>query len=637
MKQPRTAGIQFRSLLLPLLILVFALTSCQTTDRIKKPTVSRTTAEDILIARQFEEERQWEPAAGMYQYLGQNSIQPERSQYYQKAALMLYKAGQFDELTDYYTNLAEDELIADDLQHKLILMSGMDFENGKTYQSLANLPELDTINDASYKAVALRIRAKGMLAIGKPLESVQLRIDTGQYLDNELDQSENQQFIWEAMDRISEHRIIAALSKPQPTALRGWLELNLIARRSNMLPEQMEPWINKWYELYPEHEAGGEFAQLLLAESQLIYINPTRITLMLPFQGKFEAVAEAIQNGFLYAYYNDPDEKPMLEVVNASLDPAQFMAQYHQVAQNGSDFIVGPLDKKLVNILALNEALDTPTLTLNYADNGESGINNLYQFGLRPEDEAEQIADYALVDGHYHAVTLTPDNKLGDRLSSAFTKRFELLGGQVVGSSRYLSKKNDYSVSIKQLLQVNSSDRRQDILQTVIGQPVEFIPRRRKDVDMVFIGGNPRQARLLKPQLKFHHAKDLPVYATSSISSSSADKDADRDLNEILFVDTPWALKQEDNIDYQNIQKLWPLDLRRYGKFFALGIDAYRLIPSLRRLMVHPEQTAEMNTGTLSVDKRGRVHRQLFLATYEKGMARKLKESADSLEQTPLN
>ena len=143
---------------------------------------------------------------------------------------------------------------------------------------------------------------------------------------------------------------------------------------------------------------------------------------------------------------------------------------------------------------------------------------------------------------------------------------------------------------------------------------------------MVFIAGNPRQARLIKPQLKFHYAKDLPVYATSSISSGVIDQDADRDLNEILFVDTPWALDHENNADYQQVRQNWPDQSQRFAKFFALGLDAYRLIPALRQLLINPEQQLALNSGKVNVDKNGRVHRELLLAIFERGQPRLLNQ-----------
>ncbi len=154
---------------------------------------------------------------------------------------------------------------------------------------------------------------------------------------------------------------------------------------------------------------------------------------------------------------------------------------------------------------------------------------------------------------------------------------------------------------------------------------------------MIFIAGNPRQARLIKPQLKFHHARGLRIYATSSISSSISNPDADRDLDDILFVDTPWALTNTTNPDFAAIKKLWPKQSARYARFFAMGIDAYTLIPSLRRLLITPEEKIELNSGTVSIDKKGRVHRELILATYKRGRAEVLKDSTeevDSLENT---
>ena len=266
-----------------------------------------------------------------------------------------------------------------------------------------------------------------------------------------------------------------------------------------------------------------------------------------------------------------------------------------------------------------------PTLALNYGDESKPSNSNLYQFGLRPEDEAKQIADYALAQGKHHAIILAPDTSWGKRLHQAFKTRFEALGGHVVGSETYPSKKSDYAVSIKKLLNVTTSNLRKSMIQQVIGQSVKFEPRRRQDVDMIFVAANSRQAKLIKPQLKFHHAQDLPVFSTSHISSGNANVNDDRDLNDILFVDIPWMLNNENNMDYQNISNLWPDSSNRFSRFFAFGIDAYRLIPSLRRLKINPQKSLIQHTGVLSVDNKGRVKRSLLMATYKKGSAKQLK------------
>jgi outer membrane PBP1 activator LpoA protein len=582
------------------------------------------TEEDIVQAFEYEVNEQWLEAAVLYERLSQSSVQPERSAFLIKVALMYYYGELYDEIDPFFDSLGEQDILQQDLKYKQTIQAGGYLGDGKIYQGLLALPEIEEVIDYRYKALALNIRSRGVLAIGKPMESARLRMQISQFLKTPQEMEKNNDFIWAALNRISESAMLRALKEQQDLETRGWLELNLIARRSNMLPVKMEPWIDQWYQRYGDHSAAPRYAINLLEESKRIYINPTRIALMLPFSGRLEKVADAIQNGFLYAYYQDPEQVADLEIINASTDPAEFNLQYEQAIQNGADFVVGPISKDLIDNLQQREELQVPTLTLNYGNDKADAGHNLYQFGLRPEDEAEQIADYALAQNRNHALVLVPDTDWGYRLQRAFSKRFESLGGQVVGSTVYPAKNNDYSAAIKNLLNLTTSNHRKSILQQVIQEQVQFDARRRQDVDMIFIAANSRQARLIKPQLKFHHAQDLPVYATSHISSSTGSPDDDRDLNEILFVDIPWMLNNQSIPDYKQISQLWPDSSQRFSRLFAMGIDAYRMIPSLRRLMINPEESLMHNTGRLSVDKNGRVRRSLLMATYENGRARLL-------------
>jgi outer membrane PBP1 activator LpoA protein len=583
------------------------------------------TEEDIIRAFRHEVDKEWLDAVILYDKLAQSSVQPERSQFLIKVALMYYQSGLYDEIDPFFDALDEDDIQPADERHKQIIQAGGYLGEGKIYQSLLHLPEIDEIDDYRFKALALNMRSRGVLAIGKPLESARMRMQIREFLKTPEAIEANNDFIWDALNRITEPAMIRALAEQQTAEMRGWLELNLIARRSNMLPAKMEPWIDQWYERYGEHPAAPIYALNLLEESRSVYIEPKHIALMLPFSGRLEKVAEAIQNGFLYAYYKDSGQLAELEIINASNDPAEFSLQYEQAIQNGADFVVGPIDKDLVNMLQQRETLDVPTLTLNYGNEQNEARQNLYQFGLLPEDEAVQIADFALAQGRHHALVLVPDTEWGYRLQRAFSKRFESLGGHVVGSNIYPAKKNDYSAAITNLLNLTTSNHRKSILQQTIKEQVRFVARRRQDVDMIFIAANSRQARLIKPQLKFHHAQDLPVYATSHISTSNGKPEDDRDLNEILFVDIPWMLDNRNDADYRQINAYWPDDSQRFSRLFALGIDAYRMIPSLRRLMINPEEQLQHHTGLLSVDNTGRIKRSLLMATYQNGRAKLLK------------
>ena len=583
------------------------------------------TEEDIIRAFRLELDEDWLGAAIIYDKLAQSSVQPERSRFLIKIALMYYQGGLYDEIDPFFDALGEQDIEESDAKHQQIIQAGGYLGKGKIYQSLLSLPEIEEIDDYPFKALALNIRSRGVLAIGKPLESARMRMQIRQFLKTPEEIEANSDFIWDALNRISEPAMLRALAEQQTAETRGWLELNLIVRRSNMLPAKMEPWIDQWYERYGEHPAAPSYALGLLEESRRVYIEPKHIALMLPFSGRLEKVAEAIQNGFLYAYYQDPGQLAELEIINASSDPVEFNLQYEQAIQNGADFVVGPIDKDLVDLLQQRETLDVPTLTLNYGNDQDEARLNLYQFGLRPEDEAVQIADFALAQGRNNALVLVPDTEWGYRLQRAFTKRFESFGGHVVGSNIYPARKSDYSAAITNLLNLTTSNHRKSILQQTIKEQVRFEARRRQDVDMIFIAANSRQARLIKPQLEFHHAQDLPVYATSHISTSNGNPADDRDLNEILFVDIPWMLDNRNNVDYRQVKTYWPDESQRFSRLFALGIDAYRIIPSLRRLMINPDEKLQHHTGLLSVDKTGRVKRSLLMATYKNGRAKLLK------------
>jgi len=613
--------------------------------QIEKPVTP--TAAEILAALVLESNQYWSRAALAYLGLANKSEQTERSSFLIKSAFMLYQAGNYSDIPGFFDSLQEGDILQLDLLYKATLLTASYFREDQNYKGLLELPPVKDMVDWRFKVLVLDILSERALAAGQPKLSAELRIQTSAYFKTAVDIERNHDFIWGALNLMSESAVVEELSKPQTIQVRGWLELNLIARRSDLLPEKINPWINKWLTVYAGHTAENNFVPSLLEESKRINIRPTRIALMLPFSGRFDQVSKAIQNGFLYAYYQDqidqkeavqdPSLQAQLEIINASTDSVEFNAQYNKAIENGADFVVGPINKDLIELLQSRENLQVPTLALNYGNNSQASHVNLYQFGLRPEDEAEQIADYAIASGRTHAVTLVPDTPWGKRLQHAFKSKFETLGGLVVGSEIYPSRKNDYAVSIKKLLNLTTSNLRKSMIQQVIGQSVKFDPRRRQDVDMIFIAANSRQARLIKPQLKFHHAQNLPVYATSHISSSNANSDADRDLNDILFVEIPWVMEHESNKDYLNISKLWPDSSNRFSRLYALGIDAYRLIPSLHRLKANPQKSVLQNTGVLTINDKGQVKRSLFIATYKKGSAKLLKPHLQLTTKKPLN
>jgi outer membrane PBP1 activator LpoA protein len=172
------------------------------------------------------------------------------------------------------------------------------------------------------------------------------------------------------------------------------------------------------------------------------------------------------------------------------------------------------------------------------------------------------------------------------------------------------------------MLNLDDSKARQQKLTRHLGTNLEFEPRRRQDVDFIFLIASSRQARLIRPQLRFYRASSLPVYTTSRVYSGQPDAGKDSDMNGIIFCDMPWTLESGGNADHlqQNINTAWPANASRYRRLYALGIDAYRLTPYLGELGNNMFGAYHGVTGNLSLGARGHINRSLRCAEFSRGL-----------------
>ena len=153
-------------------------------------------------------------------------------------------------------------------------------------------------------------------------------------------------------------------------------------------------------------------------------------------------------------------------------------------------------------------------------------------------------------------------------------------------------------------------------MRQLLGERTEFTPRRRKDIDSVFLlSDQPQDARSIKPLIAFHYAGDLPVYSTSHIFSGKRDPQRDRDLNGIRMLEIPWLLSPEGELQ----SALGDGD-DTLADLHALGADAFMLNWRLAQLRESPATYIRGNTGLLTMDESGRVHRELEPARMVNGL-----------------
>ena len=584
-------------------------------------------AEKLLAAGEYQQ------AASLFWAEAENHSPPKKQALQIRAAEAVLQPETKTQAQQYLSAIDESTLNQDLLVRKRVAAAELALLNGQAQLALDTAPEKLIHLSEKYNPHLLAVRAKALNSAGKSKQSIETRIALNNYLKKPSQLKKNNELIWQSLLNTNNAELNAWHKNNTNPELAAWINLVAIQKSRHENQASIDNAIQHWRQRFSKHRIPNHIIDSINQDYASLRIAPNKIALLLPITGRFSRVAEAIQSGISTARefgeaFNPP---PDLVVYDTGDDATSAISYYRRAVQEGADFIIGPFQKDAVRTLASQGSLPVPTLSLNYADDQLTGAKNLYQFGLLPEDEARQVAERASFENKGAALVIVPESEWGSRLLSAFTNRFHELGGTVIQSERYNPRDADYSVAIKSLLQLNQSERRKRTVQSIIKSNVEFEPRRRQDADFVFIAASPQQARLLRPQLSFHFASDLPVYATSHVFSGNENSSADQDINGITYCDVPWILSNDpsmallkDSLDLQSSSSA-----ARLPRLAALGIDAYQVIPHLQRLAENNFDRYEGTTGKLSIDAQNRIYRELIWAKFEKGLPVTLGASPD--------
>lgn len=340
-----------------------------------------------------------------------------------------------------------------------------------------------------------------------------------------------------------------------------------------------------------------------------------RMALLLPLSGAQRAPAEALRDGFIAAYLADgaPERRPTLLILDEESQGAA--GAYQTALDQSAQIIVGPLLKTSVAEV-LPKAGTVTTIALNQLDAGVETPWNFYQFSLAPEDEAREAAARAAADGRYRALALAPDNDWGRRVLGAFLPAIEAQGGSLLAYRLYDPRETDFTAQIQRLLLVDESRDRHRRLSANLGVNLGFEPRRRTDVDFIFLAANGASGRLLWPQLRFLYAGDIPTYATSAIHIPGGG--GDMDLDGIMFTDAPAVLGTTAQAQAlrEAVVNRWPAGSLGLMRFYAMGFDAYALA---KAASVGAELRLAGLTGRLRADAERRIERRTDWAEFRNG------------------
>jgi outer membrane PBP1 activator LpoA protein len=316
-------------------------------------------------------------------------------------------------------------------------------------------------------------------------------------------------------------------------------------------------------------------------------------------------------------------------------DAPSVLAAYFEAADNGADWIIGPLDRASVEALLNLAGLATPVLALNDLPDSslfpEGLSRQVFGMSLSQEREAAAVAQHMADLGYSKAVLLAPENTWGERIAQAFLADFLQGNRQVLVSSRYLPEENDHSQVLERALQIDESNARKKRLEDRLGIELEFEAVRRGDVDAIFLAAGPEQGRLLAPQLRFFEAGDIPTFATSRVYTGRPDPARNQDLDGLTVPLTAWQLQHPTSA---SIPKLESLRQGEFAPFFAIGMDAWNILPWLKRMQSDPDFRFPGQSGTFSFSQTGNLQRKPDWARFSRGIPMAATEPPENSSRT---
>jgi len=457
-----------------------------------------------------------------------------------------------------------------------------------------------------YRAEYYSIKAQGEYSVGNKDQAMIALLQRENYLERD-EIGNNQQRLWAIVDLSTKAELSHIRKTTDDQSLADWLDLATLANQARSIEGLSN---QEAYTLDENTDSPNigvtDYNTLNNIPSTWTSNSPQKVALLLPINSTFGSAAKAFESGFRQASRdNNTPFRP--NVITYDLgNSSQALNYVDQATRDGADFIIGPLGKAAAQSVLDISNPSVPVMTLGGVINRPSPLLSL--FTLSPEQEMAAIARHAISRGFSKAGILFPDSPWGERNREAFKLAWAAANGTIVGEQIYQSESYDHSATIKTLLAINASAGRHSKLSATIGFKPEFTPVRRSDIDFLVLIARNGAARVIKPQLSFYQAHDLPVYSTSAVYNGIADPANDADLDGLMFPEMPWLLSDTNNSNASS------------SRLFAFGYDAYQLIPILTQLRLSDGLSYQGLSGRLVADSSGQIVRHPAFAIFKKGV-----------------
>lgn len=419
-------------------------------------------------------------------------------------------------------------------------------------------------------------------------------------------------YIWQTISQFSlwQQNQLKNLQAPY---VNGWVSFVQLSNKFGDKPTFLTQ-LHVWQKNHPTHPAN------MLEKSLFQYdLTPeeqkTNIAVILPLTGKQAKAGNSAQQGIL-ASYNQQSDITLHFFDSQTLNTENLATTF---LEKNIDFVIGPLLKENVKKYLANETLTIPTLLLNVPLNSTLKAHQ-FAISMRPEDEAIQAAALLSQKQFKQPIVMSHKDNVSLRIANAFAKKWQSLTGERPTIVEFEQGKEMQTV-LKKTLSVDQSQSRINILKSRIRERLKTEFRNRRDIDMIYIVGNPRQTRLLKPYIDVNispFAELIPIFASSKSHSMNIDKNTINDLRGLTFSQMPWLLKStQQNKELAETSKiLWPKRTDGLQRIFAMGYDSFKLIEKLPKMKAQNYLRHYGQTGVLKLGHDNILTRTLLWGHY---------------------
>ena len=189
----------------------------------------------------------------------------------------------------------------------------------------------------------------------------------------------------------------------------------------------------------------------------------------------------------------------------------------------------------------------------------------LIEFNINREMDIKNLLNIAKKNGDVRAIIID-DSTTKDK--DIIKRTWKNMEGEVI-SSVSSEKRISSQKLLSEILLLEQSEIRSRKLSRIIGLKLNNVPRRREDIDSVFLSTSLPNARSLKPALEYNFADKISVYLIPSWSENSHLTDNELDLENVIISEMPFFMNT--NISFKRI------DLTNNSRNYAIGYDTYEL------------------------------------------------------------